>query len=673
MSNYNNFLSFTIFSDLQGKTLNEYQWSWEEFCQKVESPRIYPSKAHMPLIKMATFGEIKTSSNSLRNDDNVLEVYGVECDYDGGIITIDQAADALKKRGVRAVLYSTPTSSPEKPKWRVMAPFSKPLEPEERYQFVGLINAVFDGLLDNASFTLSQGFYIGRTDSPYDVRVVDGETIDLKIDQWDPLYPKEKKTIIDLETGEITGNKLDIAALMTNIFTGVSWHDSLRDLAAHYAATGVKRTSAIETLQGTMNAVATRDARWEERFNSIPNLVNTAYQKFGVQEFVAQVVTTEPANTEFIVDKNGKIEKTQANVLKLLSQYQLRYDNFRAAAMITIDGVVRPIEDEDYTRLQFIAEKMGFKPLSRDMIRDNVLMLCANNSYDSAVEWGENLKWDGVPRCERLLVDYFGAEESPYVNAASMYIASAMGGRLIEPGCKADAVIVLVGDQGKGKTVSIQALAPMEETFAEISLHSRDSDLSRLLRGKLIGELAELRGLKSKESEDIKAWISRTTEEWTPKYMEFTKTFKRRLTLWGSTNDRHFLNDVTGNRRWLPISVDNPNPDLIKRDCIQIWAEAIHIFKDYGVLWETVQKLAEDVRAEHFDEDPFVDDVRNYLDANPSMNKVSAREIWVGMGKFGDAFDKRAAGQLKRAMAVLGWTYKKVKTGTKSLQGYVKS
>jgi predicted P-loop ATPase len=234
-------------------------------------------------------------------------------------------------------------------------------------------------------------------------------------------------------------------------------------------------------------------------------------------------------------------------------------------------------------------------------------------------------------------------------------------------------VIVLVGDQGKGKTVSIQALAPMEETFAEISLHSRDSDLSRLLRGKLIGELAELRGLKSKESEDIKAWISRTTEEWTPKYMEFTKTFKRRLTLWGSTNDRHFLNDVTGNRRWLPISVDNPNPDLIKRDCIQIWAEAIHIFKDYGVLWETVQKLAEDVRAEHFDEDPFVDDVRNYLDANPSMNKVSAREIWVGMGKFGDAFDKRAAGQLKRAMAVLGWTYKKVKTGTKSLQGYVKS
>ena len=665
-------LSFTIFSDLQSKTLNEYSWSWEEFCTKVENAKIYPSKADMPLIKMATFGDNKTAQNSLRNDDNVLEVYGVECDYDGGMITIDQAADALKKRGVKAVLYSTPTATIEKPKWRVMAPFSKPLEPEERYQYVGLINAIFDGLLDNASFTLSQGFYIGRTDAAYEVRIVDGEPIDLKIDQWDPVYQKEKKATIDQETGEITGHKLDIAELLTNIFNGVNWHDSLRNLAAHYAATGVKRAAAIELLQGTMQAVITHDARWEERFNSIQNLVNTAYQKFGVQEFVAQVATTEPSNAEFIVDKNGKIEKTQANVLKLLSQFELRYDNFRAAAMITIDDIVRPIEDEDYTRLQFIAEKMGFKPLSRDMIRDNVLMLCSNNSYDSAIEWGKSLKWDGVQRCSNLLSNYFGAEDSPYSVAVSRYITSAMGGRLMSPGVKADAAVVLVGNQGAGKTVAINALAPIEDSFVEISLHSRDADLSRHLRGKLIGELAELKGLRSKESEDIKAWMSRTTEEWVPKYMEFTKTFKRRLTLWGSTNDTAFLSDHTGNRRWLPIMVSKPNVDIIKRDCLQIWAEAILIYQEHGILWQEAEELAKSVRDDFFDHDPMHEQVEEYVNKHPSPFGLKGQDIWNAIA-IGQQWDRRAQHQIKRIMEHLGYTQAFRRYAGQSGRVYVKN
>lgn len=658
---------FTIFQDYNAFQLQQYEWTWDEFCKKVESPKIYPTKEHMPLIKMASFGDIRSEGKSLRNNANIIEVYGIEGDYDAGLVSIQEAQARLEKHGIEALLYTSPSWKEDFPKWRVICPFSAAKEPEERELHLAMLNTALGGILAPESFTLSQSYFIGRTDAPYQVIRVHGEYIDFKVNDWQPTY-KASKTIIVNETGEVIRSKLDLTKLVSNILNGEQWHDSLRDLACHYVATGVKRNSAIEILEGMMNVITVRDQRWTDRFNDIPNLVNSAYAAFGLQEFkqeIGVVVNSDPELLpDFIIDKNGKIDKTQGNLLKLLSQYDLRYDNFRAASMITIDETTRPVEDEDYTRIQYIAEKMGFKAMPKEMIRDNVHMLCMNHPYDSAIEWGKSLQWDGIERCKHLLHTYFGAEENAYTTAASMYITTAMGGRLMVAGIKADAAIVLVGEQGVGKTMAIQALSPFDDNFVEISLQTRDADLSRHLRGKLIGELAELSGLQTKEAEDIKAWMSRTTEEWTPKYMEFTKTFKRRLTLWGSTNNYEFLSDHTGNRRWLPIVVKTPQAHLIKKDCLQIWAEAIYLFEKHGVLWEEAQKLADPVRETFFSEDPLHESVVEYLVQNAHFSKFKGQEIWTSINPFKE-FDKKAQNQIGRIMTKLGYKNKSIRQQVK--------
>ncbi len=658
---------FTIFHDVNAFKSQQYEWTWDDFCKKVESPKIYPTKEQMPLIKMASFGDNKTSKGSLRHNDNVIEVYGIEGDYDAGQVTMEEAQARLIRYGIEALLYTSPSWKKEFPKWRVICPFSTAKEPEERALHLAMLNTALGGILAPESFTLSQSYFIGRTDAPYQVIRVHGEYIDFKENDWQPTY-KASKTIIVNETGEVIRSKLDLSHLVSNILSGEQWHDSLRDLACHYVATGVKRNSAIEILEGMMNVITHRDQRWHDRFNDIPNLVNSAYAAFGLQEFkqeIGVVVNSDPdLLPDFIIDKNGKIDKTQGNLLKLLSQYDLRYDNFRAASMITIDAMTRPVEDEDYTRIQYIAEKMGFKAMPKEMVRDNVHMLCMNHPYDSAIEWGKSLQWDGVERCKHLLHTYFGAEENAYTTAASLYIATAMGGRLMVAGIKADAAIVLVGEQGVGKTMAIQALSPFDDNFVEISLQTRDADLSRHLRGKLIGELAELSGLQTKEAEDIKAWMSRTTEEWTPKYMEFTKTFKRRLTLWGSTNNYEFLSDHTGNRRWLPIVVKTPQAHLIKKDCLQIWAEAIYLFEQHGVLWEEAQKLADPVRETFFSEDPLQESVVEYLAQNAHFSKFKGQEIWSAINPFKE-FDKKAQNQIGRIMTKLGYKNKSIRQQVK--------
>src|SRR5690606_34027600 len=116
-------------------------------------------------------------------------------------------------------------------------------------------------------------------------------------------------------------------------------------------------------------------------------------------------------------------------------------------------------------------------------------------------------------------------------------------------------VPILVGDQGQGKSTAVKALVPSPEFFVEVSFAEKDDDLARKMRGKLVAEIGELRGLHTKELEAIKAFITRTHEQWVPKYREFTTTFPRRLVFIGSTNKDQFLADETGNRRWLPVRV----------------------------------------------------------------------------------------------------------------------
>jgi len=175
-------------------------------------------------------------------------------------------------------------------------------------------------------------------------------------------------------------------------------------------------------------------------------------------------------------------------------------------------------------------------------------------------------------------------------------------------------VPVLVGEQGLRKSTAVAALAPAEDFFAEVSLEVKDTDLSRKMRGKMVIELGELRGLKSREAESIKAWITSTHERWTPKYMEYETVFARRFVLIGTTNDDEFLGDPTGERRWLPSRVERPcDVEALVRDRLQLWAEARERWRADGVLWREAEDLAKEEHRNFKSVDPWEDIVRAWL------------------------------------------------------------
>lgn len=160
------------------------------------------------------------------------------------------------------------------------------------------------------------------------------------------------------------------------------------------------------------------------------------------------------------------------------------------------------------------------------------------------------------------------------------------------------------------------AMSPEPDSYVEVNLEHRDDNLARSLRGKLVGELGELRGLMSKDAESIKAWITRTHEEWIPKYMEFATKFPRRLVFIGTTNSDEFLADETGERRWLPVRVGAVDAGAIERDRNQLWAEGVTMFRRDGLHWREAMDLAVDKHDEFKVSDAWAGPIEAWLMAD---------------------------------------------------------
>lgn len=331
----------------------------------------------------------------------------------------------------------------------------------------------------------------------------------------------------------------------------------------------------------------------------------------------------------------GKVKNTLENVTAALSRpdvcgYQLRFDNFRHGAMLSAPAVDewRALSDVDYTELRLRLARpgyghLGFDEIGKETIRDAVDYVASQSTFDSAILWLTSLKWDGVPRVERTLQKYFGAADTPYHRAISLYLWTALAGRVTVPGIKADMVPVAVGKQGARKSSTVAAIVPASDFFIEADLAKDDDDLARLMRGKLVVELAELNGLRKKEAEHVKTFIAKQYEEWTPKFREFNTRYARRCIFFGTTNEPEFLVDKTGHRRWLPFDAGECDPSALANDRDQLWAEALVLFRHNGIMWADAESLATDVHEQYVERDAWEEAVMEFL--NGGMVPIGAQ------------------------------------------------
>lgn len=222
----------------------------------------------------------------------------------------------------------------------------------------------------------------------------------------------------------------------------------------------------------------------------------------------------------------------------------------------------------------------GIKVTDRDL--KAAIVLSANGSaFHPVREYLESQKWDGTPRVENLFRDYVGAPDDAYSRSVSRLMMIAAVTRIFEPGHKFDFAVILEGLQGKRKSTFIQTLG--KSWFAELDGDFHDpKQMIELMQGAWIMEIPELSGFNRGDVRSIKAFISRQKDRARLAYARRAGSFPRQCIFIGSTNDKEYLKDDTGGRRFWPMLCTAAEIDIagLEANVDQLWAEALVLYKE---------------------------------------------------------------------------------------------
>lgn len=306
--------------------------------------------------------------------------------------------------------------------------------------------------------------------------------------------------------------------------------------------------------------------------------------------------------------------------------------------------------ERDDTALQAWLQGHSINVRGRATVADSVALVAEEHAFHPVRDYLDGLEWDREPRLKIWPYEYLDASGSPsYVAAVGLRFLVSAVARIYEPGCQADHVLVLEGAQGIGKTSAARALAIRSDWFAGSlpDIHTKDAALQLL--GHWIVEVAELKAVRNSQLEAVKSFITETADTFRPPYGRRTAKFPRQCVFIATTNESSYLRDRTGNRRYWPLRCGRVDVENLLRDRDQLWAEAVHEYRQ-GTAWHlTAQESAQaaDEQRDRVYVSELETDVSEYLtnQRKCGRNDVSVRDVLT----FGLGLDPSAPGYAEQA------------------------
>jgi len=143
---------------------------------------------------------------------------------------------------------------------------------------------------------------------------------------------------------------------------------------------------------------------------------------------------------------------------------------------------------------------------------------------------------------------------------------------------------VLESEQGFGKTTAVGELFS-PNWYAEATESPTHKDFFQCLRGLWGVEIGEMESFSKTEVGKIKQVITIRSDTYRASYARTARKHRRECVFVGTTNKDDWLRDETGGRRFLPIKVGIANIARLVEDRDQLWAEAVHLYRQNFPFW----------------------------------------------------------------------------------------
>lgn len=288
-------------------------------------------------------------------------------------------------------------------------------------------------------------------------------------------------------------------------------------------------------------------------------------------------------------NKNGKFDNTINNV-QLIMEHDagLRgkyfYDTFKERMTVCgdlpwcklADRMTTTWTDTDDAGLRNFLE-IKYEIVNTMKIGDAVLLAMQSCMRHPVREYLLSLKWDGVARADTIFIDYLGAEDTEYTRTVTRKALIGAVARIMQPGCKHDHILVLVGPQGCRKSTTLAKLG--KSWFSDSFYTVQGKEAYEQIQGFWLIEMGEMAATRKAELESIKQFVSKQSDSYRAAYAKRTQEHPRQCAFFGTTNDDEFLRDATGGRRFWPVTVTNKGRetgDYFTAEIVdQVWAEIV--------------------------------------------------------------------------------------------------
>jgi len=332
-------------------------------------------------------------------------------------------------------------------------------------------------------------------------------------------------------------------------------------------------------------------------------------------------------------------------------------------------------DDDTKQMALWLSRERGFNPAT-ELIDNAVLAVSQLKPLHPVRDYLRKLKWDGVPRINTWLPEYAGAQDNVFVRDVSRLTLLQAVARIYQPGCKADHVLVLEGEQGVGKSTLVRILGDPWASDFVVDPHAKDT--IDAIRGKWFVEFSEMEVTKRADSQALKAFITKQVDRVRPAYARRAVDIPRQCVFIGTINPdatNEYLADGTGNRRFWPVRIKQVKFQELADVRDQLFAEAVSILEAGAPTHITDKKVLDIARQEQRDRrttDPYEISIGDWL-SEQNSDFVSTRDVWVYALK-GTESSLTVAHQrrISQVLKDLGYEHKRKRQGDRVVWGFSK-
>lgn len=308
---------------------------------------------------------------------------------------------------------------------------------------------------------------------------------------------------------------------------------------------------------------------------------------------------------------------------------------------VRLDGHV--IGTSDYTEIEVdICARYGFPSISTDGLRGSLRAIAEKQPVNRVTDYLSTLEWDGVSRDEELInALHVVPEQRELAQTYMRKMRIAAIARAVEPGCKVDNMVVLLGLESMLKSQFWKALAGADN-FSDSQIDLNNKDAYQLISKAWLYEWSEVEAItKRVDVARVRNFLSSAIDRYRAPYEANAADHARRGIIVGSSNSHDLIQDPDSNRRyWITELIEDTalSIDLgwVRAHRDQLWAEALVAYASGEAWWLPRAQEADrrEVNMLYEPDRPMLDRLGVVADelARANNGVFSPRDLYIKLG-----------------------------------------